>query len=270
MERTRQTATKVNTIRPQQNDEPASDRRSLAATSSKPGRGDAEPVLQDVGVAGGSMSGKGGVVNTGDLPGQDVERHPAEVRAAIVVSKSGNADGAKGGRKTEPSSEGPSEDQSPQVPATDKQGEEALWQRHKAQRGVWSEKMLLAVTEELIRETLEYAAEEKKSKDIKPIREIKKYIEENYMEEISLGQLAELVDMNASYLSSVFKKETGMTYSEYLILCRVKQASRLLVETNLSIGEIAHQSGYQDARYFSKQFSKQVGLKPSEYRKLYS
>ena len=117
---------------------------------------------------------------------------------------------------------------------------------------------------------LEYAAEEKKSKDIKPIREIKKYIEENYMEEISLGQLAELVDMNASYLSSVFKKETGMTYSEYLILCRVKQASRLLVETNLSIGEIAHQSGYQDARYFSKQFSKQVGLKPSEYRKLYS
>ena len=91
------------------------------------------------------MSGKGGVVNTGDLPGQDVERHPAEVRAAIVVSKSGNADGAKGGRKTEPSSEGPSEDQSPQVPATDKQGEEALWQRHKAQRGVWSEKMLLAL-----------------------------------------------------------------------------------------------------------------------------
>ena len=133
-----------------------------------------------------------------------------------------------------------------------------------------SEKMLLAVTEDLIRETLEYAAEEKKSKDIKPIREIKKYIEENYMEEISLGQLAELVDMNASYLSSVFKKETGMTYSEYLILCRVQQASRLLVETNLSIGEIAHQSGYQDARYFSKQFSKQVGLKPSEYRKLYS
>ena len=133
-----------------------------------------------------------------------------------------------------------------------------------------SEKMLLSVTEDLIRETLEYAAEEKKSKDIKPIREIKKYIEENYMEEISLGQLAELVDMNASYLSSVFKKETGMTYSEYLILCRVKQASRLLVETNLSIGESAHQSGYQDARYFSKQFSKQVGLKPSEYRKLYS
>lgn len=133
-----------------------------------------------------------------------------------------------------------------------------------------SEKMLLAVTEDLIRETLEYVAEEKKSKDIKPIREIKKYIEKNYMDEISLGHLAELVDMNASYLSSVFKKETGMTYSEYLILCRVKQASRLLVETNLSISEIAHRSGYQDARYFSKQFSKQVGLKPSEYRKLYS
>ena len=90
------------------------------------------------------------------------------------------------------------------------------------------------------------------------------------MQEISLNQLAELVEMNASYLSSVFKKETGMAYSEYLIQCRIKQASRLLAETSLSVSEVAYRSGYQDARYFSKQFSKQVGLKPSEYRKLYS
>ncbi len=132
------------------------------------------------------------------------------------------------------------------------------------------ERQLLSVTEDLIKEILEYLDEEKKQKDIKPIRIVKEYIESNYMQEISLNQLAELVEMNASYLSSVFKKETGMTYSEYLIQCRVKQASRLLVETGLSVSEIAYRSGYQDARYFSKQFAKQVGLKPSEYRKLYS
>lgn len=135
---------------------------------------------------------------------------------------------------------------------------------------VRSEKMLLNITMELIRGTMEAIALENKEKDIKPIRMVKKYIEENYMKEITLTQLAELVDMNASYLSSMFKKETGMAYSEYLIHCRLQKARHLLVETNMSISEVARNSGYQEARYFSKQFSKQVGLKPSEYRKLYS
>ena len=94
---------------------------------------------------GGGMSGKGGGVNTGDLPGLDVARHPAEVRAVIVASKPGNAGGAKGGREVDASREGGSEARSPEVPATGKQGEEDLWQRHKAERGVWSEKMLVAL-----------------------------------------------------------------------------------------------------------------------------
>lgn len=96
-------------------------------------------------MVGGSMSGKGGGVNTGDLSGQDVARHPAGVRAVIVAEKPGNAGRAKGGREAEPSSEGRCEAPSPEVPATGKQGEEDLWQRHKAERGVWSEKMLVAL-----------------------------------------------------------------------------------------------------------------------------
>ncbi len=84
-------------------------------------------------------------MNTGDQPGQDAARPPAEVRAAIVASSPGNAGGAKGGRKAEPSSEGQSEAISPAVPAAGKQGEEDLWQRHKAERGVWSGKMLMAL-----------------------------------------------------------------------------------------------------------------------------
>lgn len=80
-----------------------------------------------------------------NLPGQDVARHPAEVRAVIVAMKPGNAGGAKGGREAEPSSEGRCEARSPEVPAAGKQGEEDLWQRHKAERGVWSEKMLVAL-----------------------------------------------------------------------------------------------------------------------------
>lgn len=91
------------------------------------------------------MSGKGCDVNTGELPGQDVERHPAAVRAAIVALSPGNSGGAKGGRKVDSSNEGLSEANSPSVPIVDKQGEEDLWQRHKAERGVWSEKMLMAL-----------------------------------------------------------------------------------------------------------------------------
>jgi RNA-directed DNA polymerase len=101
-------------------------------------------------------------VNTGDLPEQaSALRNPAEVRAAIVARASRGKDGApvaaertrvttggaKGGRKANASSEGPSEEPPPAVPGADKQGGEDLWQRHKAQRGVWSEKMLVALEE---------------------------------------------------------------------------------------------------------------------------
>jgi RNA-directed DNA polymerase len=91
------------------------------------------------------MSGKGGAVNTGDLSGREGASPLTEVRAAIVALNPGNAGGAKGGRKADASSEGPSEDNSPSVPATDKQGEEDLWIKHKAKHGVWSEKMLVAL-----------------------------------------------------------------------------------------------------------------------------
>ena len=96
-------------------------------------------------MVGGSMSGKGGGVNTGDLPGQGVARHPAGVRVAVVAMKPGNAGGAKGGREVDASSEGRNEEPSPEVSATSRQGEEDLWQRYKAERGVWSEKMLVAL-----------------------------------------------------------------------------------------------------------------------------
>ena len=85
-------------------------------------------------------------MNTGDLSGQTSGNgDSAGVRAAIVATKPGNAGGAKGGRKADASSITQGEEPSPVVPDGDKQGEEDLWQRHKAERGVWSEKMLEAL-----------------------------------------------------------------------------------------------------------------------------
>ena len=100
-------------------------------------------------------------MNAGDLSGQEAERLPAEVRDAIVAQASrgkhkpeepGTTErsrvmigGAKGVRKANPGSGRPSEEEPPGVPATDKQGGKDLWQRHKAERGVWSQGMLEAL-----------------------------------------------------------------------------------------------------------------------------
>lgn len=100
-------------------------------------------------MVGGSRSGKVREVNAGELSTQEATGEPASsaaVRAAIVAEKSGNADGAKGGRKADAWSEGDREATSPKVPRqADKQGEEDLWQRYGAERGIWSEKMLVAL-----------------------------------------------------------------------------------------------------------------------------
>lgn len=85
-------------------------------------------------------------MTTGDLSGQTSGNgDSAGVRVAIVASKPGNSGGAKGGRKADASSETKREETSPEVPHGDKQGEEDLWRRCKAERGVWSEKMLAAL-----------------------------------------------------------------------------------------------------------------------------
>lgn len=98
-------------------------------------------------------------MNAGDLPGQETARFPAEVRAAIVAQASRGetgdtgaternwvtTGGAKGGRKANSQGDRPSEEEPPGVSETDKQGGEDLWQRHKAERGVWSRGMLEAL-----------------------------------------------------------------------------------------------------------------------------
>jgi RNA-directed DNA polymerase len=135
----------VNTIRPEPTDELTSQWRSPAAPGSGPATRNAVALREVVRVVGDSMVGKGSAVNTGDLPGQVGASSPAEVRIAIVALKPGNSGGAKGGREGDSSNEGHREAPSASVPAADTQAEESLWQRHKAQRGVWSEKMLIAL-----------------------------------------------------------------------------------------------------------------------------
>lgn len=117
---------------------------------------------------------------------------------------------------------------------------------------------------------LEKVIDDKKQLDTKPIREAKQYIQENYMKPLTLEDVSAKVGFNTTYFCSLFKKDTGNTFLEYLYEIRMNKAKELLKETNLSIAVICEQVGYSDIKHFTKIFTKNSGLKPNEYRKLYS
>jgi Response regulator containing CheY-like receiver domain and AraC-type DNA-binding domain len=124
----------------------------------------------------------------------------------------------------------------------------------------------------LITKQMDNLLHEKKMQDNRPIRLAKQYISENYSKSISLEQVAEIVHLNASYLSVIFKKETGMNFIDYLINYRINISKDLLKNSDLdlNLSEIAEKVGYIDSKYFSKLFYKVIGIKPSEYRKIFS
>ena len=86
-------------------------------------------------------------------------------------------------------------------------------------------------------------------------------------DDFSLQYVCEMYRYNCKYISRRFRKEMGMSFSDYLRSCRIHHACNRLKETDRSVQEIALSIGYRDALYFSKVFRKQMGVSPSEYRK---
>ncbi len=106
-------------------------------------------------------------------------------------------------------------------------------------------------------------------KNIKPIRLACDYVREHLGEAIRQEDVAALVGLSPAYFSALFTKKTGQTFSEYVTVVRIQRACELLERSDNSIGEIASMVGLEDARYFSKLFRKRIGIKPTEYRKIY-
>lgn len=101
---------------------------------------------------------------------------------------------------------------------------------------------------------------------VTPIKDAINYIYAHLHETISMKQVAELLHLNASYFSVLFKEQTGVTFSDYLTRRRLQRAKELLVTTRMPIWEIAEQVGYQTAKYFIKVFKDNEGASPSQYR----
>lgn len=113
---------------------------------------------------------------------------------------------------------------------------------------------------------VDYVNELKKGSTKSIINDIKRYINEKYSNEISLNDLAGRFFMNPSYLSQLFKSETGQNLSDYITYIRVLNAKRLLLNKDLKIYEVSVMTGYPDPKYFSQVFRKITGVTPREYR----
>lgn len=109
----------------------------------------------------------------------------------------------------------------------------------------------------------------KLNNNTKPVEIIKTYISNHYSEEINLKDISEIVYLNPKYLGDLFKKETGVNYSEYIINYRMDIAKDLLKDVRNRVGEVSEMVGYQDTRHFSKIFKKYVGVTPMQYKKMF-
>ena len=99
------------------------------------------------------------------------------------------------------------------------------------------------------------------------IKKICSFIEDHYCDaSISLNTVASSVFISSTYLSILFKKEMGTTFTEYISRLRMERAKELLLVGNLKTYEAAEQTGYSDPQYFSSCFKKYTGLTPSEYK----
>lgn len=99
------------------------------------------------------------------------------------------------------------------------------------------------------------------------INKIKLNIRKHYAEDITLASISEYLFMSPKYVSDLFKKETGITYSKYLTAVRMEHAKQLLRDIHYKVYEISQLVGYQSPNHFNKVFKHYAGITPSEYRK---
>lgn len=95
------------------------------------------------------------------------------------------------------------------------------------------------------------------------------FFHEHYAEKLNMSQIATRFSLSPSGLIFKFRRATGDLPARALLSIRLKAAKKLLVDTSLSLAEIAERTGFENAYYFSTVFKKEVGLPPSQYRKTY-
>ncbi|MCF0106909.1 MAG: AraC family transcriptional regulator [Holdemanella sp.] len=101
----------------------------------------------------------------------------------------------------------------------------------------------------------------------KYVQQAVNYIENNFSNEITIQKIANSINIDRSYLFSLFKKERGCSPQQYLTDFRISYAEELLIETDYSVSKICYLCGYKNPETFTKTFKKHVGKAPGQYRK---
>lgn len=107
----------------------------------------------------------------------------------------------------------------------------------------------------------------KKSKNLKRLKGIIEYLNDNYTENITLNSVAEREYLSASYLSHFFEKNMGISFFNFLTGIRMNHAVYDLLNTSLTIEQIAANNGFANSRYFVSCFKKEYGMLPKQYQK---
>lgn len=98
------------------------------------------------------------------------------------------------------------------------------------------------------------------------ITRAKEFIRQNQAEPLSLGLVAKAVNTSTFYFCKLFKKATGLNFTDYVSRVRMEKAKNLLLNPNLRISEIAYEVGFQSLTHFNRVFKKIIGQSPTEYR----
>ena len=107
------------------------------------------------------------------------------------------------------------------------------------------------------------------SKEHDAVQQCVLYVKKNYMNKVTLEQLAELTNLHPNYLCTLFRKYTGTSPMTYLSRVRMQRARKLLRETDLNIRQVAERTGFNSASFFSKRFKAVMGIPPVEYGNAY-
>ena len=122
---------------------------------------------------------------------------------------------------------------------------------------------------DILTTTIEYRNTMADKKYTELIAKARKYIQDNYQnEEMSLQSVAGFVNVSSNHFSTIFRKETGENFIDYLTEVRMEKAKDLLTLTAMKSSEVGFEVGYRDPHYFSYIFKKTQGMSPKEYRRM--